>query len=234
MINNDIYKGSPQQYVAVDCVIFGYEDYQLKLLLMPRPIEPSIGGWSLMGGFCGDHESLETAAIRVLKKNTGLSNIYLEQVQAFSDVQRDPGGRVISVVFYALIPLYQQDIDKVQERGAHWFPVEQLPDLIFDHHDMVQMCLKKLQMRASYQLVGKELLPEQFTLTQLRKLYEAIFQRELDPGNFRKKVLSLNALERLNKKNTTESKKGAYLYKFKKEPDIQNNDRVLKINFNLL
>ncbi|MGM0377919.1 MAG: NUDIX hydrolase [Bacteroidota bacterium] len=234
MVKTDLYKGSPKQYVAVDCVIFGYEDYQLKLLLMPRPLEPSIGGWSLMGGFCEDDESLETAATRVLAKNTGLTNIYLEQVQAFSDVDRDPGGRVISMVYYALIPLFQQDIDKVHKRGAHWFPVNELPELIFDHQQMVDLALKKLQMRATYQLVGKELLPEHFTITQLRKLYEAIFQRDIDPGNFRKKVLSLNALERLDKKDSTESKKGAYLYKFREEPEMGNSDRILKVNFNLL
>ena len=234
MINQDLYKGSPQQYVAVDCVIFGYEDYQLKLLLMPRPLEPSIGGWSLMGGFCDDYESLETAATRVLEKNTGLTDIYLEQVQAFSDVDRDPGGRVISMVYYALIPLFQQDIEKVHKRGARWFPVNELPELIFDHQDMVDLALKKLQMRASYQLVGKELLPEEFTITQLRRLYEAIFQRQLDPGNFRKKVMSINTLERLDKKDTTESKKGAYLYRFREEPEIPNSDRILKVNFNLL
>ncbi|MFW6042847.1 MAG: NUDIX hydrolase [Marinilabiliaceae bacterium] len=234
MVKTDLYKGSPKQYVAVDCVIFGYEDSQLKLLLMPRPLEPSMGKWSLMGGFCYDEESLEAAATRVLEINTGLTDIYLEQVQAFSDVERDPGGRVISMVYYALIPLFQQDIEKVQKRGAQWFPVNELPELIFDHKDMVDLALKKLQMRASYQLVGKELLPGHFTIPQLRKLYEAIFQRQLDPGNFRKKVLSLNTLERLDKKDPTESKKGAYLYKFREEPETPNSDRVLKVNFNLL
>jgi 8-oxo-dGTP diphosphatase len=228
----DIYKGNPKHYVAVDCVIFGYEEDKLKLLLHPRPLEPSKGGWSLMGGFCNEDESLELAAKRVLKKTTGLENIFLEQVQAFSEIERDPGFRVISVAFYALIPLYQQDGGKARARRAKWFSLEHRPALIFDHENMVQLAMKKLQMRASYQLVGKELLSEMFTLTQLRRLYEAIFQRYLDPGNFRKKVLSLKALDRLNEKDTTESKKGAYLYQFKDNPTV-NNDRIFKVDFSI-
>jgi 8-oxo-dGTP diphosphatase len=195
----DIYKGNPKHYVAVDCVIFGYEEDKLKLLLHPRPLEPSKGGWSLMGGFCNED---------------------------------DPGFRVISVAFYALIPLYQQDGGKARARRAKWFSLEHRPALIFDHENMVQLAMKKLQMRASYQLVGKELLSEMFTLTQLRRLYEAIFQRYLDPGNFRKKVLSLKALDRLNEKDTTESKKGAYLYQFKDNPTV-NNDRIFKVDFSI-
>jgi 8-oxo-dGTP diphosphatase len=234
MILNDLYKDRPQQYVAVDCVVFGYEDYQLKLLLQPRPIEPVKGCWSLMGGFCNDDESLENAATRVLEKNTGLTDIYFEQVHAFSDVDRDSGGRVVSVAFYALIPIYQQDLEKVHKKGAQWYPIDELPELIFDHKEMVERSLKKLQIRASFQLVGKELLPEQFTFMLLRRLYETIFRSELDPGNFRKKVLSLKALERLDKKERTESKKGAYLYRFRPNPEDHNIDRILKINANLL
>lgn len=228
----DIYNGSPKNYVSVDCVIFGYEDYELKLLLFQREIEPEKGGWSLLGGFCSEDESLEQAAARVLEKTTGLTDIFMDQVQAFSSVNRDPGGRVISIVFYALIPIFQQNKEKVNKKGAKWFPVSNLPELIFDHSEMVDNAMKKLQMRAGYHLVGKELLTEQFTLMQLRRLYEAIFQKELDPGNFRKKVLSINVLERLNKKNTTESKKGAYLYRFGSEPE-SSNERILKVNISL-
>ncbi len=228
----NLYTDAPRNYVAVDCVIFGYENYELKLLLHPRPLEPDKGKWSLMGGFCGLQESLEEAAERVLEINTGLTEIFLDQVQAFSQPDRDSGGRVISVVFYALIPLFQQDIKKVNDKGARWFPVSDLPPLVFDHSQMVEDAMKKLQMRASYHLVGRELLPEQFTLMYLRRLYEAIFQRELDPGNFRKKVLSLKVLERLNKKNTTESKKGAYLYKFTSEAET-GSERILKMDISV-
>lgn len=224
------YSNISKHYLAVDCVIFGYENYELKLLLHKRPIEPQIGGWSLMGGFCGDKESLETAANRVLRQSTGLKDIYLEQVQAFSDPERDPAARVISVAFFALIRIDKHDTSKVDELGAKWWSMDQVPSLIFDHSKIVEKAKERLQMKASLELVGKELLPDQFTLTQLRRLYEAIYQRELDPGNFRKKVLGLNVLERLNTKNTEESKKGAFNYRFLPDSDaINGHERIIKL-----
>jgi 8-oxo-dGTP diphosphatase len=224
------YTNIPKHYLAVDCVIFGYENYELKLLLHKRPIEPQIGGWSLMGGFCSDEESLETAANRVLRQSTGLKDIYLEQVQAFSNPERDPAARVISVAFFALIRIDKHDAGKVDEMGAKWWSMDQVPSLIFDHSKIVEKAKERLQMKASLELVGKELLPDQFTLTQLRRLYEVIYQRELDPGNFRKKVLGLNVLERLNTKNTDESKKGAFNYRFLPDSDALNGqERIIKI-----
>lgn len=226
----DLYKKYPKHYLAVDCVIFGYEDYELKLLLYKRPIEPSIGGWSLMGGFCGESESLEEAATRVLKQTTGLTDIYLEQVQAFSDPDRDPAARVVSVAFFALIRIDKHDEKRVKESGAEWWPISKIPDLIFDHEKIVSGAKEKLQMKASLELVGKELLPDRFTIMQLRRLYDAIYQRELDPGNFRKKVLSLNVLERLNTKNTEESKKGAFYYRFRSDADeLNGQERIIKL-----
>jgi 8-oxo-dGTP diphosphatase len=220
----------PKLHVAVDCVIFGYEDAELKLLLRPREMEPAMGKWSLMGGFVDSDESLENAALRVLSTTTGLKDIFLEQVAAFSAVDRDPGARVISIAFVALIQIDQHDKALVRENGAHWWPLKQLPELIFDHDQIIQGGLQLLQKRASYELTGKELLPERFTLMQLRSLYEAIYQRSFDPGNFRKKVLSLNVLERLNIKNTTESKKGAFYYCFKENEDVSYGDRIFKVN----
>ncbi|MGQ1891894.1 NUDIX hydrolase [Thermophagus sp. OGC60D27] len=226
----DLYKGYAKHYLAVDCVIFGYEDYELKLLLHRRLFEPQKGGWSLMGGFCGNDETLEMAAIRVLEHTTGLKDIYLEQVQAFSEVDRDPAARVVSVAFYALIRIDQHDAEKVKNNGAQWWPVNEIPSLIFDHQEIVRKAKERLQMKASLELVGKELLPDKFTLMQLRRLYEAIYQRELDPGNFRKKVLSLNVLEKTNTKNTTESKKGAFNYRFRDDSDqINGQERVIKL-----
>ncbi len=225
MVYND-----PKLLVAVDCVIFGYEDAELKLLLRPREIEPALGEWSLMGGFVSPVESVEDAAKRVLFQTTGLKDIYLEQVAAFSAVDRDPGARVISIAFVALIRIDQHDKSLVRKNGAHWSPLQQIPELIFDHDEIVKGGLRALQKRASIELTGKELLPDKFTLMQLRSLYEAIYQRTFDPGNFRKKVLSLNVLERLNIKNTTESKKGAFYYRFKEGEDVSNGDRIFKIN----
>jgi ADP-ribose pyrophosphatase YjhB (NUDIX family) len=193
-------------------------------------MEPAMGKWSLMGGFIGSDESLENAAMRVLSATTGLKDIYLEQVAAFSAVDRDPGARVISIAFVALIRIDQHDKALVRENGAHWWPLKQLPELIFDHDQIIEGGLQLLQKRASYELTGKDLLPEKFTLMQLRSLYEAIYQRSFDPGNFRKKVLSLNVLERLNIKNTTESKKGAFYYRFKENEDVSYGDRIFKVN----
>jgi len=226
---SEIYKQHPKHYIAVDCSIFGYEDGELKLLLYPRGFEPSIGKWSLMGGFVQENESVEEAAGRVLLQTTGLKDIFLEQVTAFSKPDRDPGARVISITFVALIRIDIHDKDLVRESGAHWWPVTKLPSLIFDHEVMIQSALALLQQRASIGLIGNELLPDMFTLMQLRNLYEAIFQKSFDPGNFRKKVLSIDLLERLNVKNTTESKKGAFYYQFKKiEPGLRT-ERMVKL-----
>ena len=227
-MQNEIYKQHARHYIAVDCSIFGYEDGELKLLLYPRGFEPSLGKWSLMGGFVLENESVEEAARRVLLQTTGLKDIFLEQATAFSKPDRDPGARVISMTFVALIRIDIHDKNLVRENGAHWWPVTKLPTLVFDHEEIVKNALALLQQKASIDLIGKELLPEMFTLMQLRNLYEAIFQKTFDPGNFRKKVLSIGILERSNLKNTTESKKGAYYYLFKKsEPDIRS-ERIVK------
>ena len=225
---SEIYKQHPKHYIAVDCSIFGYEDGELKLLLYPRGFEPSIGKWSLMGGFVQENESVEEAAGRVLLQTTGLKDIFLEQVTAFSKPDRDPGARVISITFVALIRIDIHDKDLVRESGAHWWPVTKLPSLIFDHEVMIQSALALLQQRASIGLIGNELLPDMFTLMQLRNLYEAIFQKSFDPGNFRKKVLSIDLLERLNVKNTTESKKGAFYYQFKSGDTGLRSERIVK------
>lgn len=224
---NQHYK-HPKFHVAVDCVIFGYHKGELKLLLYPRGFEPAMGRWSLLGGFVQEDESADMAARRVLKKTTGLSDIYLEQVHTFSDPSRDEATRVISLAYYALIRLDKYDPDLVRENGPHWWPINKLPVLIFDHKEMVEEALERLQKKASFDLVGEELLSEMFTLLQLRNLYEAIFQREFDPGNFRKKVLSLGRLEKLTVKNTTESKKGAYYYRAVKGEIEKTFDRVVK------
>ena len=214
--------------LAVDCVIFGYEQGELKLLLYRRTFDPQKGNWSLIGGFLNEDESLEDAAGRVLKQITGLTNIFLQQVFTFSQPDREPNVRVLSAAFVALIRIDQQNQESLEKLGAQWLSVTKLPELIFDHHEMVGRALAFLQNRAAHELAGRELLPERFTFIQLRNLYEAIFQRAFDPGNFRKKVLSLNAIERTNVKNKTESKRGAYYYRFKKKSDPNGGDRIFK------
>lgn len=223
------YNQHPKHFISIDCVIFGYRNNELCLLLYPRSFEPSKGSWSLMGGFVQNNESSDDAAKRVLKQTTGLQQIFMEQVATFSKPNRDSEARVISISYYALIRIDEHDELCVREHGAHWWPITKLPDMIFDHGEMVEKALVKLQKMAGYSLVGRELLSEKFTLMQLRKLYEAIFQREFDPGNFRKKILSLDALERLDTKNFTESKKGAYYYKSKKIESEKGLERIIKI-----
>ncbi len=223
------YNQQERYLFAVDCVIFGYESEELKLLLFKRHIEPAIGGWSLVGGWINPEESAEDAAKRVLSKITGLQDIFLEQVEVFSRPDRDPGGRVISVVFYALIRKDMYDYKLVKDYGAEWKSISKLPELIFDHDLMVKKALDKLRTKASHELIGKQLLPGNFTMLQLRNLYGAIYLRFFDPGNFRKKVLSTKLLKRLDIKNTTESKKGAYYYQFRSDVESFNTERLVKI-----
>ena len=223
------YNKHPKHHIAIDCVIFGYRNEELCLLLYPRSFEPSQGSWSLMGGFVQDNESADLAAKRVLTRTTGLDDIFMEQVETFSDPNRDPEARVISIGYYALIRIDEHDENKVREHGAHWWPITNLPTMVFDHSIIARKALVKLQQKSGYSLVGKELLPEMFTLKQLRTLYEAIFQRQFDPGNFRKKILSLNAVERLNIKDSMESKKGSYYYRCKGIDRENETDRIVKL-----
>ncbi len=218
----------PRHYVAVDCVIFGYVDGALKLLLYPRAFTPQRGKWSLMGGFLQEDEDLPGAAKRVLLMRAGLDDIYLEEVGCFSAINRDPVGRVVSVAYYALVNIENQDVQKLERHGSQWWAIDDLPEMIFDHKEMVDRAIETLQAHANEQLLGKELLPELFTLLQLRNVYQAIFRRPLELANFRKKILSLDILERQNVKNKTESRKGAYYFAFKPEANHRTLDRIVK------
>ena len=214
-----LYSEHLRHLVAVDCIIFGYDilEKEIKLLLIKRSFEPALGKWSLAGGFVKENESLDEAASRILYKLTGLRDVYMEQSYTYGDVQRDPGAKVISTSYSALIKI--QDIDRELKdlNGAHWQSLARLPQLIFDHHEMVNRALNELQMQIKVKPVGFALLPEKFTLVQLQDLYEAIYQRDIDKRNFRKKILSMNILEKLDEKERETSKKGAFYYKFNEE-----------------
>ncbi len=203
--------------LAVDCIVFGFDGEKLNLLLIERNFPPMKGEWSLMGGFLKQEESLDAAAERVLFELTGLSNVYLEQLYTYGDVYRDPGQRVISVAYYALIKIDDYDKEMAKKHNARWKPIDEFPDLIFDHNIMVEKALKRLRRKAKSQPVGFELLPRKFTMPQLLKLYEAIFEKEFDKRNFRKNILSFGVLQRLDEKDKTGSKKGAYYYKFNRQ-----------------
>lgn len=208
------YNINPQFYVSVDCIIFGFDKGSLKLLLLKRNFEPAKGSWSLMGGFVQDGESVDDAAKRVLAELTGLENVYMEQVGTFGEVDRDPGERVISVAYYALININEYDRNLVQQHNAHWAEINEIPPLVFDHPQMVKQARIMLQKKASSDPIGFNLLPSLFTLFQLQSLYEAIYGEPLDKRNFRKRVADLNYIEKTDKIDKTGSKRGAALYKF--------------------
>jgi 8-oxo-dGTP diphosphatase len=210
------YKEAEKILVAVDCIIFGFDKGKLKLLLFKRKIEPFKNEWSLIGSFVKENESVSIAAKRVLQESTGLENVFMEQLGCYGASDRDPGDRVISIAHYALIRLGEQKEQLTESHRAHWFDVDQVPDLILDHKEMVDHALDKLRRKARYRPLGFELLPEKFTLPQLKLLYDSIYQKELDRRNFRKKILSMNILEKLDEKDKTTSRKGAFLYRFNK------------------
>jgi 8-oxo-dGTP diphosphatase len=213
------YSKFARHLVAVDCIIFGYDilEKEIKLLLSKRIFEPAIGKWSLAGGFVEENESLDNAASRILRKITGLESVYLEQSYSYGDTSRDPGDRVISVAYFALIAIRNINKDLAEQNGVHWRPIARVPDLIFDHPSMVKRALADLQSQVKVKPVGFELLPEKFTLVQLQDLYEAIYQRPVDKRNFRKKILSMGILEKLDEKEKETSKKGAYYYRFNED-----------------
>ncbi len=215
--NREYYSGNPNFHVAVDCIIFGFDQGELKLLIHKRRFEPAKGQWSLFGGFVQEDESLDEAANRMLLELTGLENIYMEELQTYGSIQRDPAGRVISVAYYALIPAHSYSEDYSRQYGATWVSLKDLPTLIMDHNLMVEKGLSRLKRKTSTQPIGFELLPREFTMPQLQALYEAIYQSKLDKRNFRKKILSMEVLIKLEEKDMTNSRKGAYLYRFDKK-----------------
>ena len=211
------YRNADSVLLAVDCIIFGFDQGSLKILLIKRQIEPEKGKWSLIGGFMRKNEDLDQAAIRVLHSLTGLHDIYMEQLYAYSKVDRDPLERTISVAYFALIDVASHQFEGVQLQAAKWFPVNESPTLIFDHNTMVEKAKARLKRRARSMPIGFELLPEKFTLRQLQTLYESILEKPLDKRNFINKFKSLDVLVKLDEKDMTVARKGAYLYQFDEE-----------------
>ncbi|WP_291101212.1 MULTISPECIES: NUDIX hydrolase [unclassified Flavobacterium] len=197
---------------AVDCIIFGYDGQELKLLVIKRGFEPEKGKWSLVGGFIGDNESAEGAAMRVLKDLTGLDGLYMEQLHGFTEPDRDTVERTISIAYFALIDIqkYNQQIN--EDYHPAWFSINQLPELIFDHTAIVELAKEKLRYKAALHPLLFELLPDKFTMPQLQSLYEAVYNTEFDKGNFNRKLLSTKLLLKLKDKDKLNSKKGAFYY----------------------
>lgn len=224
----DFYSSKDKMYVATDCVIFGFDSGILKLLVFKRRVEPLRGEFSLIGSFVRLEEDVSEAAKRVLEEFTGLNNVFMEELGVYGTAIRDPGYRVVSVGQFALIRISDYDRELVEEHAAYWYDIEEVPNLVLDHNQMVKDALELLKQRARHQPIGFELLPEKFTIPQLQKLYEVIYRKELDSRNFRKKVLSLRVLVKLDEKDKSSSRRGAFLYKF----DEANYQKLLKSGFN--
>lgn len=217
--------------IAVDCTIFGFDSKNLKILLFRRRVEPLKGEWSLIGAFLQNDLSILDGAKQILLESTGLSDIYLEQLKTYGGVQRDPVERVISVGFYSLIRINEMDLLSVEDYDAKWFDINEMPTLILDHGTMVKDAIAALQIKARHEPIGFSLLPDQFTIPQLQSLYESIYQTQRDSRNFRKKLLSMDIIEKTNLKDKTGSKKGAFLYTFKKNVKLKNKERHFLFDF---
>ncbi len=205
----------PRPALTVDCVIFGLDKHTLKILLIQRAKEPFAGSWAFPGGFVDMDETTENAAKRELEEETGIQDMFLEQLYTFSKVDRDPRGRVVSVAYYALVKMQDYKISAADDaQDARWFAVDQLPPLAFDHQDIFSVAMERLRGKLRYQPIGFELLPEKFTLSQIQDLYEAVLGKKLDKRNFRKKILSMNLLVDLQERQKGVAHRSAKLYQF--------------------
>ena len=214
-------------WVSVDCIIFGFDKGKLKVLVGKRKMDPGRGEWSLYGGFVRSDESIDEAADRVLYDLTGLRNVYMRQVGAFGSVDRDPGERVISIAYYALISVNEYDDRLRRQHGVEWVNIEEIPHLYSDHNEMVLKARKLMKQKISSEPIGFRLLPNLFTLTQLQKLYEAVYGEGIDKRNFRKRIKDMDFIEKTELIDKTCSKRGAALYRFNKR--IYNEGPVFKL-----
>ncbi len=214
-------------YVSVDCIIFGFDENKLKILIGRRQMDPGRGEWSLYGGFVRNNESVDDCAYRTLKELTGMEDVYMRQVGAFGSVDRDPGERVVSVAYYALINVKDYDEQLIQKHGVEWVDVEHMPKLYSDHYKMVVQALQKMRQKMRTQPVGFNLLPDLFTLTQLQRLYEIVNGQDIDKRNFRKRVKEMDFIEKTEFVDKKSSRRGAALYRFNE--NAYNEDPNFKL-----
>src|SRR6266704_4342097 len=219
----------PRAALTVDCVVFGLDESELKVLLIERALEPFKGPWALPGGFVRVDETLDEAARRELQEEAGLRNVFLEQLYTFGAVDRDPRERVVSVAYYALVKLSDHRAKAATDAAnAEWFPISQVPKLAFDHAGILATALTRLKGKVRYQPIGFELLPLKFTLSQLQHLYEAVLETELDKRNFRKKVLGFGLLVPLKETLQAGRHRPAQLFRF----DTEKYAKLKKRGFN--
>ncbi|MCI6550018.1 MAG: NUDIX hydrolase [Prevotella sp.] len=213
----EFYEQYAKVWVSVDCIVFGFEHGKLKLLVGKRQMDPGRGEWSLYGGFVAPTESLDDAANRVLYELTGLKKLYMKQVGAYGAIDRDPGERVISVAYCALINVKDYDESLREEHDVEWVNMDELPKLYSDHNIMVRDAIKLLRRRISTEPLSFNLLPDLFTLTQLQHVYEAVLDEEIDKRNFRKRIKQIDFIEKTELIDKKSSKRGAALYRFNKK-----------------
>ena len=213
----------------MDCVVFGLDEGDLKVLLIERGLEPFKGRWALPGGFVRVDETLDAAARRELEEEAGLTNVFLEQLYTFGEVDRDPRERVVSIAYYALVNLLEHAAKAATDAAnAQWFPISRVPKLAFDHASILNTAVERLKGKVRYQPIGFELLPSKFTLSQLQHLYEAVLGTELDKRNFRKKVLSFGLLVPLKETQMLGRHRPAQLFRF----NAEKYEKLKKRGFN--
>ena len=221
------YKEHSKVWVSVDVIIFGFDEQKLKVLIGRRQMDPGRGEWSLYGGFVSADESIDEAAEHTLERLTGLNNLYMRQVGAFGAIDRDPGERVISIAYYALINVKDYDERLRTERGLEWVDIQQIPTLYSDHNEMVEQALKKMRLKIKTEPISFRLLPQLFTLTQLQRLYEAVIGEAVDKRNFRKRIKEMDFIEKTPLIDKKSSKRGASLYRFNKK--AYNEEKYFKL-----
>ena len=222
------YQHVPRHLLAIDCIIFGFDGEDLKGLFIRRKFEPQKGNWSLMGGFVHEAESVDAAAERVLQELTGLTNVYMEQLHCYGSINRDSVERVVSVAYFALINIADYNAEVLKEHNATWVNLKTLPELIFDHRQMVEDAKERLKQKVANHPIGFALLPSKFTLRQLQTLYEAIYETPLDKRNFTRKIFSIDILRKLDEKEKSSSRKGSFYYVFEEEKYKQLEKEGLK------
>lgn len=219
----------PRAALTVDCVVFGFDGGELKVLLIERALEPFKGRWALPGGFVRIGETLDEAARRELAEEAGLRSVFLEQLYSFGALNRDPRERVVSVAYYALVKLSDHRARAATDAvNAEWFPISGIPKLAFDHAEILTTALARLKGKVRYEPIGFELLAPKFTLSQLQHLYEAVLGSELDKRNFRKKVLGYGLLVPLKETQMNGRHRPAQLYQF----DADKYAKLKKRGFN--
>ena len=220
----------PRPAVTTDCVIFGYDGKELKVLLIERGIEPFKGCWAFPGGFLNMDEDALAGARRELKEETGLEDAFIEQFHTFSEPGRDPRGRVITIAHYALVTI--QEVEGGDDAAqARWFPIGEVPPLAFDHDRILRMAMSRLKEKIHFEPVGFELLPDVFTMPQLQNLYEAILEVHFDRRNFASKMLKLGILEDTGDRPAGASSRIPVSYRFNKEKYNELKAKGFRLEF---